>query len=368
MTLLNNKLIVAAAGSGKTTFLVEEALKTKEDQNILITTFTEANEAGIKNKIIEKNKFIPANVIVQTWFSVLLQHGVRPYQGYFFNHDIKGMHLVSGQSGSYTKETDVEKHYFDKKHRIYSDKISKFLIKCQETSGGKVLDRLSQIYPNIFVDEVQDLAGYDLDFLKLLFSSNINILLVGDPRQGTYSTNNATKNKKYKKSAILNFFEDDSINIDKDDQSLTINHRSTPAICDFSNRLFPQHQKTTSGNTKTTSHDGMFLVRTKDVDHYLSYYQPIQLRDSRKTLIENGYLVMNFGESKGLSFDRALIYPTAPIVKWFKDNNCDLAPISRSKLYVAITRARYSVAFVYDYKDDEVIDGITKYISKGVYN
>ncbi len=356
-----DKLIIAAAGSGKTTFLVDEALKADQSQKVLITTFTEANEAGIKNKIIEKNKFIPGNISVQTWFSFLLQHGVRPYQGYFFEYEIKGMHLVSGQSGSYTKETDIEKHYFDSKHRIYSDKISKFLIKCHEASNGKVIDRLSRIYPTIFVDEVQDLAGYDLDLLKLLFKSQITTLLVGDPRQGTYSTNNAAKNKKFRKSAILSFFEDNSINIDKDDQLLTINYRSIPAICDFSNNLYPDHQKTTSGNKKITSHDGVFLVRPKDVEQYLENYCPMQLRDSRKMIIDNGHHVMNFGESKGLSFDRVLIYPTAPIVKWVKDNNSELAPVSRSKLYVAITRARYSVAFVYDYKDNENLDGIIKY-------
>ncbi|MFH0906204.1 MAG: UvrD-helicase domain-containing protein, partial [archaeon] len=74
----NNKLIIAAAGSGKTTFLVNEALK--KEGNVLITTFTEANEAEIKNKIIKIRKCIPSNIIIQTWFSFLLQHGVRPYQ------------------------------------------------------------------------------------------------------------------------------------------------------------------------------------------------------------------------------------------------------------------------------------------------
>lgn len=359
---MTNKLIIAAAGSGKTTFLVEEALKTEVSQNVLITTFTEANEAGIKNKIIEKRKFIPANITVQTWFSFLLQHGVRPYQGYFFEDEIKGINLVSGQSVSFVKETEIERHYFDKKHRIYSDKISKFLIKCHEKSNGKVLDRLFRIYPSIFIDEVQDLAGYDLDFLKLLFNSKIDTLLVGDPRQGTYSTNNAAKNKKYRKSAILSFFEDDLNNIDIDDQLLTINYRSIPKICDFSNRIFPDHQKTTSGNVETTSHDGLYLVRPKDIDLYLEQYRPVQLRNNRTTVIKNTHPVMNFGESKGLSFERVLIYPTKPIVNWLKDNNSDLAQESRSKFYVAATRARYSVAFVYDYKEDENIDGFIKYI------
>ena len=44
-----------------------------------MTTFTEANQAEIKRKIIEKKGFIP--VTVQTWFSALLRHGAGPYQG-----------------------------------------------------------------------------------------------------------------------------------------------------------------------------------------------------------------------------------------------------------------------------------------------
>ena len=50
----NNRLLIAAAGSGKTTFLVDEALKQKEGK-ILITTYTQANEEEIRKKIIEKN-------------------------------------------------------------------------------------------------------------------------------------------------------------------------------------------------------------------------------------------------------------------------------------------------------------------------
>jgi ATP-dependent exoDNAse (exonuclease V) beta subunit len=32
-----------------------------------------------------------------------------------------------------------------------------------------------------------------------------------------------------------------------------------------------------------------------------------------------------------------------------------------SKFYVALTRARYSVAIVYDYSDDSFIEGVCKY-------
>lgn len=75
----SNKLIIAAAGSGKTTFLVTKAL-TQKNEKVLITTYTQANELEIRKKFIELNGCIPSNVVVQTWFSTLLQHGVRPFQ------------------------------------------------------------------------------------------------------------------------------------------------------------------------------------------------------------------------------------------------------------------------------------------------
>ena len=70
---MSNKLIVAAAGSGKTTYLVREALKIK-DEKVLITTYTEANEREIRKKFLKCNGFIPDNIRIQTWFSFLIQH------------------------------------------------------------------------------------------------------------------------------------------------------------------------------------------------------------------------------------------------------------------------------------------------------
>ncbi len=366
-----NKLIVAAAGAGKTTFLVNEALKIKNGR-VLITTYTQANEAEIRKKIIEVNQCIPPNVIVQTWFSFLLQHGVRPYQGGIFEKQITGLILVNSQSGlkGYTKfnhpiyfseEKEFERHYFSKEIKIYSDKISKFVFRCNEKSGGAVIERLCNIYSHIFIDEVQDLAGYDLELLKLIFKSNSNTLLVGDPRQGTYSTTSSAKHKKFKKAAIINFFEENSLEIETDKTSLTTNYRCNNAICNLSNKLFTDLPPTTSGNAGTTTHDGVFLIRPVDVIEYLKSFSPIQLRENIKTEVNPNYIVRNFGESKGLSFDRVLIYPTIPILKWLADNNSELAPTSRSKFYVALTRARYSVGIIYNYVDTLVIDGVKKW-------
>lgn len=356
----SNKLIIAAAGSGKTTFLVNEALK-KKGGEILITTYTQANEEEIRRKFIKINKCIPENVTIQTWFSFLLQHGARPFQGCKFKDDINGLVLINGISAKGVAETDTQNHYFTKNQKIYSDKLSKFVIKCNEQSDGSVIDRLSRIYTDIFIDEVQDLAGYDLNFLKLLFDCKANILLVGDPRQGTYSTNNSSKNKKFKKAKIVNFFEDDSIKIEKDDNSLTTNYRSCLPICDLSNKLYPDLKKTTSGNTNDTGHDGVFFIKTQDIEKYLAEYKPIQLRWDTRTPVHEKYRVLTFGLSKGLEFDRVVVYPTPQFIAWIKDNNSELAPTSRSKFYVAITRASCSVGIVCD--EDLQIDGIGKFVN-----
>lgn len=386
--MTQNKLIVAAAGAGKTTFLVNEALKIK-DKRVLITTYTQANEAEIRKKIIEINKCVPSNITIQTWFSFLLQHGVKPFQGVLFEKEITGLILVNSQSGikAYRKpcnecktkkvvkancnkckepiffgeEKNFEQHYFTKELKIYSDKLSKFVFRCNEKSDGSVIDRISRIYTHIFIDEVQDLAGYDLELLKLLFKTTSNVLLVGDPRQGTYSTNSSAKNKKFRKTAIVNFFEDDSLEIQKDTTSLTTNYRCNEAICNLSNKLFPDLPQIISGNIVKTNHDGVFLVRKVDLEDYLKTYSPVQLRENVKTKVLPNYSVMNFGESKGLTFDRVLIYPTKPILQWLENNSSKLAPTSLSKFYVALTRARYSVGILYDYSDNLQIDGVNKW-------
>jgi len=359
-----NKLIIAAAGSGKTTHLVKEALKVK-DKNVIITTFTEANEDEIRKKLVHENGGIPGNVTVQTWFSFLIQHGVKPYQGGVFDNRINGLSLVSGQSKKFTKENKIDEFYFDRNHKIYSDKLSRFVLKCNKQNDGEVINRISRIYPYIFIDEVQDLAGYDLDVLKLLFSSSSHILMVGDPRQGTYSTNNAAKNKQYKKSKIVCFFESSEIQdgLEIDSDSLTTNYRSNLKICGFSNKIFPEHPATNSGQNETTNHDGVFVIRENDVGAYIEKYPScVQLRDSvREKRVKKNHCAINFGNSKGLSFDRILIYPTKPIIDWVKNNNSGLQPTSRCKFYVAVTRAKYSVGIVYDYCDEENLDGIDKF-------
>ncbi len=356
-----NKLIIAAAGAGKTTYLVEEALK--KTSSVLITTYTEANEKEIRKKFIEINGYIPKNITIQTWFSMLIQHGVKPYQDCLTNKKINGMILVNKQSAQYIPERNIDKYFFNKEYKIYSDKLSKFVVRCNENTNS-VIDRLSKIYYDIFIDEVQDLAGYDLEIIKLLFQSTSNILLVGDPRQITYLTHNENKYKKYRNGKIKDFIEKECsrLNVNIDDSSLNCSYRNNELICNFSSKLFPEYNTPISNQNKDVEHRGIFFVKKEDINDYLKKFKPLQLRDTRRTKVNYDFPVMNFGESKGLGFDRVLIYPTNPILKWIMEGE-ELNPTSCSKLYVALTRAKYSVAIVYDYSDDTNIENIENWIN-----
>lgn len=356
-----NKLIIAAAGAGKTTYLIHEAFK--QDKEVLITTYTEANESEIKKKFIEIYGAIPKNVTIQTWFSMLLQQGVKPYQDYLTDKKINGMILVNQQSSQYIPETNVDKHYFSKEYKIYSDKLSKFVFKCNEKSEGVVFDRLSRIYDYIFIDEVQDLAGYDLELIKLLFQTDSNIVLVGDPRQTTYNTHWEKKNKQYKDGKIKEFIQNECKKsaVEIDEISLNCSYRNNELICKFSSKLFPDYVVPTSKQNDDAEHKGIFFIKESDVDIYLAQYQPLQLVWNRGTKVNASFSVMNFGESKGLGFDRVLIYSTKPILDFVLKNK-NLDGTSRAKFYVAITRARHSVGIVYNFKDSDNVESIEKWV------
>lgn len=358
---MKNKLLIASAGAGKTTLLVKKAIQCSD--TVLITTFTEENEREITKKFIELNNgFVPSNVTIRTWFSFLIEHGARPYQGTMTDKRINGLLLVNSRSGLkyqgkkfpvFFKEEEIERHYFSSDFQVYSDKLSKFVIRCNEKSNGKVIERISALFQNIFIDEIQDMAGYDLEIIKLLFKTNSSVLLAGDPRQVTYHTHFATKYKKYSEGRIeefiLNECSIDDCEIDA--ETLKGSWRNNDIICRFANSVFPEYPSCESLQEVTTGHDGIFLVKEKDVDSYLLEYSPTQLRYSRAVKnINTNFEVKNFGESKGATRERVIIFPTDKISDWILKNKKIANFEIRCKFYVAITRAKHSVAIVC--KDD----------------
>ena len=370
-----NRLVIAAAGSGKTSFLVNEARRVT-DGKVLVTTYTEANEEEIRKKFAGG---IPANVTIQTWFSFLLKHGVRPFQSVMLDSLDKvkiGFYLTEKQSGFryplhgkpvYWGEDNINKFYFTSDFKIYSDKISRFIVDCNKKMDGAVIDRISRVFSHIFVDEVQDLAGWELELLKLLFKTSSTVLLVGDPRQVIYLTHHSNKYAKYREGKIKDFVERECNSPEQiceiDEASLQSSHRNNGFICDFSSALFPEYPASNpcvcnDCRPSNIAHQGIFAVKPADVANYCEKYHPRLLRYHNSQFPD-----LNFGRSKGLGFDSVLVYPTDKMANYLITRDLRSIETIRAKFYVAVTRARYSVGIVCDFNDDtHFMTGISKYI------
>ena len=341
-----NRVIIACAGSGKTTRLVTEALDSPH-RRIAIVTYTNNNTREICNKFGRLNSGVPKHVDSMTWFGFLLRECARPYQrSKYAEKRIGGLQFVNEQSAWYSLETDTRRHYFANGEFIYSDKIAKFAAKCEAASGQRVTSRLRQIYTDVFIDEFQDLAGWDLEVIKMLLQSEIRITLVGDPRQHIYSTNPSQKNKQYLGIKVMNLLEKWKLDGLCSVKSMNGTYRCNGAICDFANALWPGMDAMTPLRGDETGHDGVFVVKEDAIEKYMRRFRPRVLHYD-KNAKSYGCPALNFGSAKGLEFERVLIVPTDPIRKYLKSG--ELRHIkSREKLHVAVTRAFHSVAFVYD--------------------
>ncbi len=133
--------------------------------------------------------------------------------------------------------------------------------------------------------------------------------------------------------------------------------------------------KTQSFNIDTTGHDGLFIINENQVFSYIEKYNPTILRWD-KTADTLGLEANNFGTTKGQTFERVLIFPTEGFKKYLSDGK--LTKVTRkknkktqivteeikdsfhlAKFYVATTRARHSVAFVFSGKS--IFDKLTPY-------
>lgn len=347
-----SRLIIAAAGSGKTQTLIEQALSV-DNASVLITTYTDKNVDEICNRIVDIKGFIPSNISVIPWFTYLLRNFVRPYQSYFNKERVKGIMMVGGQSTNRISSQKKE-FYFDSNNNIYSDKIAFFANKCIDKYDGLPLTILTKLYQYIFIDELQDMAGHDLEHIKkLILFNRIPIFCVADPRQCVFVVSQSQKNKNKSRSNLISFFltkEFKNILL-IDESSKNTNYRCTADICELSNSLYPQLPQVLCGNLLVKDHMGVFFVRKSDIPKYMETYRPMQLCKDKNAPTNKRYAQLTFGKSKGTTFDRVIIYPTKTMLDFFIRGK-DLKQQTRAQLYVALTRARFSVAIIYDYPNN----------------
>lgn len=341
--MVRSVAILAAAGSRKTEHVIDSALSLV-GKRVLIVTYTNENQRQILRRIEQKVGVLPPHVAVMGWFSFLINQCARPYQRALTRRPfaIGGLNF-KGSRNRFTRKSELS-YFLDGNGDLYRDGVADFIVQLQRVSNGAVVSRLERVFTHIFVDEVQDLVGYDLDVLDLLLRSRLELLLVGDPRQHTFSTNTSPRNKRYQGVGLLDWFRErpDVCAIEERASSF----RCCQAICDFADAIYPAMPRTVSEGVPSTEHDGVFQIEASEVQEYYTKFRPVVLRHD-KNANTMGLPAMNIGLSKGSTFDRVLVFPTRPMRRYLEDRNPS-ALKAPERLYVAVTRARFSVAFVVD--------------------
>lgn len=375
---MTRKLLLASAGAGKSERIAKEALKrAAEGGKVLLLTYTINNQFELVRTICRVNKFQPENIVVKGWFSFLLEDMIRPYQRCILDKRISGIsfdsrnpHLLEGKRFYINGRAEMNggrwnpRHYVTINNDAHTYYLAKLAARVHEESGGKPARRLAEIYDAVFIDEIQDLVGWDFSLIRAILETSIAELhCVGDFRQSIYETSETSKKPQTTPEKIAEF---ETMGFVIDD--LAISWRCIQSICDLADRVHSGDGLYSATKSQITvvppeyaDHHGIFAVPASRLKEYIETYNPVILRRNRQTeqALCDGRSAYNFGESKGMGFERVLIIPPEPHAKFlcgdttaFKKAKTDE---SRNKLYVAITRAKYSVAF--SYKGGSVVTG-----------
>lgn len=346
----NNIIRVEAAGAGKTYNICKEALEktdnTESDKRVLLLSYTNRGVGAIKDEVCKQNMgVIDSKIDIMTWYSFILNELVKPYQNVIFQiNEVKSIDFSDAHGRVNYKNTGIRERYITSNGDIKSKEIAELVLQINKKSQGKVMNRLSKVYSHIFIDEVQDMAGYDLDIIETLMYSDIEVICVGDNKQATFKTNTSIRNKSKSGTKIWDFFQklisEDVVEVQKN----LISRRFNQEICSFANMVYPNENNIGTSMNEKTDHDGVILINTNDVQKYYNYYRPIVLKYDKKTSTDD-YHSFNFGECKGMTFERVLIYPNSPFKDFLLKGKELKTP---QKYYVAATRAKYSIAFVVD--------------------
>ena len=341
----------AAAGSGKTTLLVRKALAS--GGSVLLTTFTDENAAEIRRILFREAGGMPNRIEVMPWFTFLLRHGVRPFQSAagLGNIRFSGVVMPAGSSAPMTRINSLQ-HYACKDGdcwKVYTDKLSELSLVCDRDSAGSVIDRISHIYDLVCVDEVQDMSGYDLEFLAAMLKGGCEMALAGDQRQATYHTSSVRKNKQYRQKGFAKYLQEKKLTdyCVIDTTTLRGCHRCPQDMLDLADALYPGMPRSVSLRCLDDAARGVLIVPESLAHKYLTEVDAVVLRYKKNSRmpygVTGGY---NFGAVKGRTFGHTLLVLTDGMQNWMLDASTSLKDETRAKLYVALTRSSESLGIV----------------------
>lgn len=338
-----NKIQLACAGAGKTYNIAKNILSLTNHKKILVITYTNRGIEAIKAEI-EKQNFglIPSYVEIKSWYSFLLSELIKPFQVLQFNkiNNIRGLDFNNMYGVDFTSISDPN-YYITKNNDMKARYIAKLATK-MIAIFPIIIERIENYCSHIYFDEIQDFAGEDIDILEAFFNSKISVYCVGDNKQATFSTHTSrSKIKKGKQIFKYLYTNKNRLNI-----SIAISNESRrmiPELASFANLIYPLNPIIGIQNS-SVKNMGVYLIMKDDILTYKNFFNPVLLKYDIK-IDTLGLPAINYGESKGMTFERTIIYPNKVFTDTLKhiDTNRLKAP---EKYYIAVTRAKFSIAIV----------------------
>lgn len=333
---MDKKIVLAVAGSGKTKLIIDKLCLNKRH---LIITYTINNEKNLRNRIKLKFGFFPSNINLTTYFPFLYKFCYRPFMGYKLRD--RGLDMRAPPEWTGRIATIKTEHYLSNGKRLYHNRLGKLVLKYK---SDFIISRLEKYYDTLFVDEFQDFAGNDYNVIELLVKASIEVLLVGDYYQHTYDTSrdgrtNINLHKTYED--FLKKCKKSKIEIDL--TKLIKSWRCSKEVCKFVSENL-------GINIESNRKDSTNISVIYDKDHAKRI---IEDDDIIKLFYSEAYKFDCFGDNwgavKGLDdFNDVCVVMTKGAFDTLENSSLnDLKSITKSKLYVAITRTKGNLFFIH---------------------
>lgn len=340
---MDKRVIFAVAGSGKTTHIVENL---STDKRSLIVTYTTNNYENLRRKITSHfNGSWPKNVTLLTYYSYLYGFCYKPFladqiraRGVLFDQKIVSTEQAYKRTASASRNT----FYMTSGRYFYNNRLAFFI---KNHVMDEVKDRTIKYFDEFIIDEIQDIAGRDFDFLESLMETDINMLFVGDFYQHTFDTSrdgNVNKPLYNDRAAYEARFTRKGFV--PDNTTLTNSWRCSQNVCEYIRDnlgIAIYSHRTDADNTPIE-----YITDTRQIAAILEDKQIIKLHYQNGA--RAGLCHKNWGDSKGEDHhqDVCVLLNGTTACKRTAGKLNELAASTKNKLYVALTRARGNVFLV----------------------
>lgn len=333
---MDKRVIFAVAGSGKTTYLINQL---NEEKRFLIITYTNNNVHNLRAGIIRKFGYFPNNIKLFSYYSFLYGFCYKPF-----------LHQKLGTKGiNYEPNTDrfikssKRAYYIDRFDRLYSSRISKLVIECNEDKN--VIERISKYFDYLFIDEIQDFGGNDFNLLRSISKAKVGHIYVGDFFQHTFDTSRDGKTNSGLHDnfdTYIKHFERMGLKADK--LTLSKSFRCSPTVCKFINDKLGIAIE----SHRTDKTEVEFINDKEKATEFFNNTNIVKLFYQEH--YKYNCFSRNWGDSKGEDryFDVCTILNKTTLDQYSKDKLNELKPMTRNKLYVALSRAKNNLYLIPD--------------------